>query len=123
MRLKDLDEFASIIGEGFLADKILKGERVASAISFVVDISIGREIVKSNNFNYLHPIFSLRRYNWFLEWLIETHGNVKCESKEEADRIINEKISNLKDIQSEDSKSFWKWVSRKSLDICSGMIS
>ena len=119
MRLNNLKEFADIISEGFLVDKLLSGN-YELAMPFAIDIQIGRKIVKSNNFNFPNILICLRRYNWFMEWLLTK--NIKCKSIKEANKIIQREISNLYKLDIEENKLFWKWLSKKTLCECSEML-
>ena len=67
MKLSELDEFSSILSEGFLVDRLLREKDSSLAKSFIVDIQIGREMVKSSQIYYSNPILRLRRYNWFMD--------------------------------------------------------
>ena len=122
MILRNLNEFASIISDGFLVDRILNGE-YRYIIPFVIDVKIGREIVESGKLSFPNVLVCLRRYNWFMEWLLKTYGKMECKNKKEAKEIINEKIRNISNMESIDGESFWRWLQLKTLSKCSELLS
>lgn len=121
MKPFNLSEFASIISDGFLADRILTGKPSLAKI-FTLSITRGRIMVKTGKILSPNPLDHLRRYNWFMQWILETYGQTKCGSTKEADELIMGKIKDISSVTNE-GKLFWKWLQRKTLSECSELLN
>ena len=121
MTMNDFEKVAEILGEGFLADHIVRDKDFTNSQKFMKEIIIGREIVNGEKL-VGNPLRCLRRYKWFLEWFMLKYGKTPCKSKKEAQQLLEQTIQAIGNPSEEDWKHFWNWFRRKTLNIVSSYI-
>lgn len=110
--MDDMMKLSELLGEGFLADRIAKGNLV-EASKYAIEIRRGREITASGYIGS-DPLRCLHRYLRFLTWLLLNYGSITFKSKAEADSFLNQKICAICN-QTSDFESFWEWLRRVTL--------
>lgn len=118
--MQRLDEFAEIIGEGFLADRITRSEDCLLATEYAQDMLKGRYIVLTGRMCN-NPLRCLIRYNRFLKWIRITYGNQKFESESQAKDFLVKKLKELLTCTG-DWKLFFRWLQKETLSDVSQML-
>ena len=116
----DIKNFAEIIGEGFLADKIVKNKDCGEALKYIDTIIKGRDIMKANHL-CRNSILYLGRYVRFLKWLKEIYGDTNCLSYSEGEDFIVAKLYDLKKC-SRDWLEFFVWLQKETLSEASNIM-
>ena len=118
--IKRFNEFAELIGEGFLADRIVMSEDCSKATEYAKDMLKGRNIVHTSRMSK-NALRCLKRYNRFLKWIRITYGNQKCSNSTQAKKFLNQKLKELLTCTG-DWKLFFQWLQKETLHDTSQMI-
>ena len=118
--IKRFNEFAELIGEGFLADRIVMSENRPKATEYAKEILKGRNIVRTDRMCN-NALRCLKRYNRFLKWIRITYGNQKFRNSTEAKNFLNQKLKELLFCIG-DWKLFFQWLREETLRDTSQMI-
>jgi len=115
------NEFAEIIGEGFLADRIIMSEDCSKATGYAKDILKGQKIVRTGHIGD-NAVKCLKRYNRFLKWVRIAYGSQKFENNTQAEKFLRQKMNELLTCTG-DWKKFYQWLRKETLRDASQIIA
>lgn len=115
MHPKEIMDWAEVLSEGFMADKIMGSRDYVRASEFVSSVKRAREW---NNKEILvlrtDILKDLHNYLRFAGWIFKEYGHLPCQSKEEADKFFESTLNSIcQDTLNFDK--FWRYLQEVTL--------
>lgn len=116
-------ELADYLGEGGLANMIVRDHDVELSTEYARDIARGRDIVLSCALSRGGEkiLRALHRYNRFLSWLVFHFGSLPMKTKEDAEKFLLWKLKNVSNLEG-DGVLFFKWLAAETSKDASGIL-
>jgi len=117
----DMEKTAELLGEGFMADRIVEEENKTMANNYGADIIEGRKMMKSDKFNVADVFLKIHRYCRFMSWLSSTYGEKKFKHQRQATTFLKTKMLEILKCEG-DWINFFKWLQKKTLEETSHLL-